>query len=263
VREFAYERMTGFGSAFPFYLVIDVSPSMNDEITVKGETFSALDDIKEWTAALMVLLREGAYSGTTAAQSLAFSHEDYHQIYERGLFSIVAFGDQVETILPLTAIHRLSHFDIGKSLQKAHEKQSSTHYGTAFQYLLEVLNQDDQYLSNHYSDRSRPAVFFITDGKPKDRGWRSSYDQLSKPAYSPGIAALGFGHAKTHTIARIATRSHGGTGFVQSIGVDGSHGVIGHVFEFIINSVALSSRGKKFTTPGGLPGFDYVPAKGY
>ena len=237
---------------------------MADTLDVNGETYTALSEVKEWCNALMILLREGRYSDSSAAQELGFDMEDYQLVQDRAHIGIIAFGDSVETILELTPVSELMHIDVGDCLQRFHVKQRSTSYGRVFHHLHKVLETDDAQLMRRYQKKvgPSPAVFFITDGRPMDsERWQEPYGHLAVPSFSPGIVALGFGKAERSTIAKIATVSHGGAGFIQGSG--SGHSLIGSIFMYVINSVTLSSRNSAFSTPGSIPGFEYVPPQGY
>ena len=267
-----YREIYEFGSAFPFYLVIDVSPSMwNKPIVINNETFTPLNDVKEWCQAILVLLRETTYTDkpSSGAAEISLDVLDFQYVRDRGHLGIIAFGDNAKVVMPLTPIRQLAPIDIGKRLQDMANEQNKTVYGEVFHTLNDVIQADDIWLSSQYSERQRPAVFFITDGIPTDPTlrWYPEYRRLeqlgSDNDHAPGIAAIGFGNANRDVIAQVATRSHGGIGLLQKTGVSPEYGVVGKIFEFVLKSVALSARNEYLSTPGSLEGFDYIEPEGY
>lgn len=157
---------------FPFYVVIDVSVSMQSYIGALNAELPALQ----------VAVQEDPIVGDIAR------------------FGIIAFSDEAEMLLPLSDLLEVSHMP---TLQPV----GGTNYAAAFELLYQAIPHDVQWFKQHGMQVYRPAVFFISDGQPTVGGWEQWHAALTGPQFPlrPNIVAFGFGQAQEATIARVAT----------------------------------------------------------
>ena len=87
------------------------------------------------------------------------------------------------------------------------QPEGATNYAAAFELLCGAIPHDLDWFKSHGARLYRPAVFFITDGRPTSDGWRPWREQLVAPdfKYRPNIVSFGFGAADEPTISEIAT----------------------------------------------------------
>jgi uncharacterized protein YegL len=216
--------------AWIFYVVCDVSGSMHAErpdgsITPWQVIYDGLGDI----------LFEIHESPT--ARDIAH-------------MSILAFGDRVEEVLPLTSLRDDVYIP---SLPKG----GWTNYAAVFDWLAQAVPRDYDRLSAQFRVK-RPAVYFITDGQPVVEGvaqpdelWKAPLKALHDHSSKPIVTALGLGEAVERTLCDV--RSSPGQAWVASPeAVPGQ--LLGAIIDQIIKSVVQSSSGDDFVfeTPRGM-----------
>jgi uncharacterized protein YegL len=85
-----------------------------------------------------------------------------------------------------------------------------SHYGAAFERLLDCIPRDIEQLKAQQPNIRRPQVLFLSGAQPADGShWSPVYQRLvdrDQHRYAPDIVACGVGAARAETIARIATR---------------------------------------------------------
>jgi uncharacterized protein YegL len=163
------------GNVLPVYVVADESASMTPVV----------DELNAGLAALhRALLRE-----PMAAAKVRFT--------------ILGFADDAQVRLSLADLR-------GEAALPTLTTRSSTNFGAAFQALLDRIPEDIDTLKSQGYAVYRPAVFFLTDGRPTDDGqWQPIYERLTNREITkaaPNIIACGVGQAQAQTILDIATK---------------------------------------------------------
>lgn len=164
--------------------------------------------------------------------------------------SILAFGDRVEEVLPLTSLRDDVYIP-------GLPKGGWTDYAAVFDYLAHVIPWDFQRLSVDFRVK-RPAIYFITDGQPvvggkvqPDELWKIPLKALHEHLSKPIITSLGLGEAIERTLCEV--RSSPGQAWVATPeAVPGQ--LLGAIIDQIIKSVVQSSSGDDFVfeTPRGM-----------
>jgi len=161
-------------AVFPFYLCLDVSQSM------AGEPIAQVN-------AELPQIRTAVGQDPAVAEVIRFG--------------IVTFSDVARTVLPLADLALVE-------AMPTVEAQGRTSYAAAFDHLRRVIEAD--YLAGHDSGERwyRPAVLFISDGRPTDPEdrWRDAHRRLVDPGWRrrPNILAFGFGDAVPEVLATVA-----------------------------------------------------------
>src|SRR4051812_12461900 len=119
----------------PFYLVCDVSASMDSVI---GTLNSALFRIRD------ALVMEPVLS-------------------DKVRFGIIDFSDDAQVVVPLSDFADVTLPSVPLAVRGA------TSYGAAFRKVRETIDADVAGADDRFR-YFRPAVFFLTDGKPTDPG---------------------------------------------------------------------------------------------
>ena len=158
----------------PFYLVCDESGSM------KGEPLKAVN------ASLPELHVEIGSNPVVA---------------DKTRFCVIGFSGTARMVLPLSDLSAVS------SMPTLGYHTGGTGYGAAFTMLHDAITEDVRQLKANGDQVYRPAVFFLSDGKPTDKKWQASYQRVIDPAWSlrPNILAFGFGRADPATLQHVAT----------------------------------------------------------
>lgn len=161
-------------AVFPFYLCLDVSQSMAGE------------PIAQVNAELPALLRSVGQDPAVA---------------EVVRFSIVTFSDTARTVLPLADLALVEGIP-------PVEVEGRTSYAAAFDHLRRVI-EADYHAGRTAGERwYRPAVLFVSDGRPTDTDerWRDAHRRLVDPGWKrrPNILAFGFGEAVPEVLAEVA-----------------------------------------------------------
>lgn len=168
--------MSARATLLPFYAVCDTSASMRD-----GTRIDALN-----------------HAIATTCDAIALNPV----IADRVRFGIVAFAGDAEVALPLCDVALL---DILPVLVP----RGLTEYGRAFALLRRTIEHDVAQLVADGFRVFRPAVFFLTDGRPTDAGatWRAALGELLDGDFPhrPNVVAFGFGDAEPKLLAEIAT----------------------------------------------------------
>lgn len=116
-------------------------------------------------------------------------------------FCLIGFAGTAEVLLPLS---RLS--DITKIARLT--VKAATRFGTAFDLLRVTIERDLSVLARDRHRVCRPAVFFLSDGRPTDPSdWSPAHARLVHPSSParPDVVAFGIGDADAATIGRIGT----------------------------------------------------------
>ena len=214
----------------PFYLLCDESGSM------RGEPIRAIN------ASLPEVHSEVGSNPAVA---------------DKTRFCIIGFSGAARTVLPLAD---LSAIEVMPSIAY---HGGGTNYGAAFELLYDTITDDVRRLKANGDQVYRPAVFFLSDGRPNDKKWRVSYQRVIDPGWPlrPNILAFGFGKAVPATLQQVAT--------VRAFIADKGMGPGAALREFaasLIQSIVKSGSrlapggGLTLAVPDSVPGFTALPA---
>jgi uncharacterized protein YegL len=218
-------------AVFPFYLCLDVSASMAG---------APIDSVNQQ----LPLLRASIGEDPAIAEVIRFG--------------VVTFSDLAHTLLPLCDL----------SLVEAVPEltvQGRTSYAAAFHHLRTII-ETDYHTSRAGGDRwYRPAVIFISDGRPTDDSerWRSAHERLTDPSWKrrPNILSFGFGDADPGVLS-IVSESKPNRAFIAAEGADPSK-VVPELMVGLIQSIVSSSAsvytGEAQLVPPDVPSMTAIP----
>lgn len=218
-------------AVFPFYLCLDVSASMAG---------APIDSVNRELPAVRASVGEDP------------------AIAEVIRFGVVTFSDVALTVLPL------SDLSLVEAVPQV-TAQGRTSYAAAFDHLRQVIEQD--YLAGRAGgDRwYRPAVIFVSDGRPTDdpERWRAAHRRLVDPAWKrrPNILAFGFGDADPAVLAEV-TESKPNRAFIAAEGAAPSR-IVPELMAGLIQSIVSSSAsvytGAAQLVPPEVPSMTAIP----
>jgi uncharacterized protein YegL len=218
-------------SVFPFYICLDTSASM------AGAPIASVNE-------QMPLLRASVGEDPAVAEVIRLG--------------IVTFSDVARSVLPLCDL----------SLVEAVPEvaaQGRTSYAAAFDHLRQVI-EDDYTKSRAAGDRwYRPAVIFISDGRPTDEPekWRAALARLTDPTWKrrPNVLAFGFGQADQEILAAV-TSNLPNRAFIAAEGSEPAS-VVPELLKGLIQSIVSSSasvyEGAALLVPPDLPSMHAIP----
>lgn len=218
-------------SVFPFYLCLDVSASMSG---------GPIESVNEQ----MPLLRASVGEDPAVAEVIRLG--------------IITFSDVARSVLPLCDLSLVEAVPTVSA-------QGRTSYAAAFDHLRQVIEEDYQ-RSRASGDRwYRPAVIFISDGRPTDdpERWRSALDRLTDPGWKrrPNILAFGFGDADPEVLATV-TSGKPNRAFIAAEGAQPAK-VIPELLAGLIQSIVSSSasvyEGEAQLMPPDVPSMTAIP----
>lgn len=212
---------------FPFYLVIDCSLSMADALPAINDELPALKREVELDPIVGDIAR----------------------------FGVITFSSKPQMLLPLSDLMNVTEMPVLRA-------QHSTCYSTVFDLLGGAIRHDIEWFKNNGSKIYRPAVFFISDGRPNlADDWKPMHDALIDPSfdYRPNIVSFGFGEADEETIATVATfkafAADNGESPAQSLRTIGKE-----LTRSIMASSQAASQGQSvLTLPNNIPGMHEIP----
>jgi len=196
-------------SVFPFYICLDISASM------AGSPIDAVNH-------QLPILRSKLGEDPAVAEVIRLG--------------IVTFSDVAVTVLPLCDL------SLVEALPEV-SAQGRTSYAAAFDHLRQTI-EDDYARSRARGDRwYRPAVIFISDGRPTDDTdrWKAALERLHDPAWKrrPNVLAFGFGDADPAVLATV-TASKPQRAFIATEGAEPSR-IIPELISGLIQSIVSSS----------------------
>ncbi|WP_368679885.1 VWA domain-containing protein (plasmid) [Rhodococcus opacus] len=155
----------------PFYLLFDVSYSMEDEM---GALNQALRDLKDQILRSPILA-------------------DIARV------SVMSFSDSARVDIPMMDLARDTLIGSGNIL----ETRGATSFAAAFDALRRQIAADVPALKAKHSTVYRPMVFFVTDGYPTedDAEWQHAFNDLVSATPYPNIIPFGFGDANAANLA--------------------------------------------------------------
>ncbi|HLI53591.1 MAG TPA: VWA domain-containing protein [Acidimicrobiales bacterium] len=218
-------------SVFPFYLCLDTSASMAG---------APIDSVNRQ----MPLLRASVGEDPAVAEVIRLG--------------VVTFSDVAHSLLPL------SDLSLVEAVPEV-SAQGRTSYAAAFDHLRHVIEEDYQ-RGRAGGDRwYRPAVIFISDGRPTDEPerWRSALARLSDPGWKrrPNILAFGFGDADPAVLAEVAG-SKPNRAFIAAEGAEPAK-VVPELLSGLIQSIVSSSasvyEGSAQLVPPDVPSMKAIP----
>jgi uncharacterized protein YegL len=136
---------------------------------------------------------------------------------------LITFSDSAEELMSLTNLADVVALP-------GVQPRGLANYGSVFDLLKSVISRDIENLRERGCRVYRPAVFFITDGKPTDVAtWESSYRSLvdkNTNRHAPNIFAFGMDGADVSVIGSIGSlgafvcndRLVAAEGFVEFVG---------------------------------------------
>ncbi len=218
-------------AVFPFYLCLDVSQSM------AGEPIAAVN-------AELPAIR------TSVGQDPA--------VAEVVRFGIVTFSDVARTVLPLSDLALVE-------AMPAVEVEGRTSYAAAFDHLRRAIESDYQAGRDSGERWYRPAVLFVSDGRPTDpeERWREAHARLVSPSWRrhPNILAFGFGDAVADVLATVAENKPN-RAFIAAEGSKPSAVVpelMAGLVQSIVSSSASAYTGTPQLVPPQLPNMQPIP----
>ncbi len=218
-------------AVFPFYLCLDVSASM------AGEPVESVNR-------QLPLLRAGIGEDPAIAEVIRLA--------------VVTFSDVANTVLPLADLSLVEAMPTVMA-------QGRTSYAAAFDHLRSLI-EADYHSSRSSGDRwYRPAVVFISDGRPTDdtERWTAAHRRLVDPAWKrrPNILAFGFGDAAPEVLATVS-ESKPNRAFIATEGAEPAK-VVPELMAGLIQSIVSSSAsvytGEAQLVPPEVPSMTAIP----
>jgi uncharacterized protein YegL len=218
-------------AVFPFYLCLDVSQSMSGE------------PIEQVNAELPQVR---ARVGQDAA------------VAEVVRFGIITFSDTARTLLALTdlaLVESIPRLDV----------EGGTSYSAAFEHMRRVI-EGDYHAGRAAGERwFRPAVIFVSDGRPTDpeERWRSAHGRLTDTSWHrhPNILSFGFGDAVPEILAAVSENKPN-RAWVAAEGAAPSAVVpelMAGLVQSIVSSSASAYTGAPQLVPPQLPNMQPIP----
>jgi uncharacterized protein YegL len=208
-------------AVFPFYLCLDVSQSM------AGEPIAEVN-------AELPQVRKNIGQDPAVAEVIRFC--------------VVTFDDVARTVLPLADLALVGSMPVL-------ETGGRTSYAAAFGHLRRVIEAD--YHEGRASGERwyRPAVLFVSDGRPTDPEelWRQAHRRLVDPSWPrrPNILAFGFGDAVPDVLAAV-TENKPNRAYVAAEGARPS-AVVPELMAGLVQSIVSSSASVYAGSPQLVP----------
>lgn len=218
-------------AVFPFYLCLDASSSMD------GDPMQSVNR-------QLPILRTSIGEDPAIAEVIRLG--------------VITFSDVAHTVLPLCDLSMVEAIP-------AVIAQGRTSYAAAFDHLRTVI-EDDYRTSRSGGDRwYRPAVLFISDGRPTDdpQRWKAAHDRLVDPTWKrhPNILTFGFGDADP-AVLRTVSESKPNRAFIADEGAEPAQ-IVPELMAGLIQSIVSSSAsvysGAAQLIPPEVPGMTAIP----
>lgn len=218
-------------AVFPFYLCLDVSASMAG---------APVDSVNRQ----LPVLRSSIGEDPAVAEVIRLA--------------VVTFSDVAHTVLTLADLSMVEAVPTVTA-------QGRTSYAAAFDHLRTLIEEDYTAGRAHGDRWYRPAVLFISDGRPTDDPvrWEAAHGRLTDPAWKrhPNILAFGFGDADPAVLAKVS-ESKPNRAFMAVEGAEPSR-IVPELMAGLIQSIVSSSAsvytGEAQLVPPELPSMQPIP----
>jgi uncharacterized protein YegL len=173
-------------------------------------------------------------------------------------FGVVTFNDVARTTLPLSDLSMVEAVPPVVA-------EGRTSYAVAFDHLRNVI-EDDYHASRGRGDRwYRPAVIFVSDGRPTDdrERWVAAHSRLTDAGWRrhPNILAFGFGDADPAVLAAVSERKPN-RAFIAAEGAEPAT-IVPELLSGLIQSIVSSSAsvytGEAQLVPPEVPSMVPIP----
>jgi uncharacterized protein YegL len=174
---------------------------------------------------------------------------------DRTRLSLITYSDTAEVIMPLTG------FDTVPVLPPLRAR-GEPRYEPVFELLRETIATNSAALKTDGNRVFRPAVFFLTRGRPTDEDrWQAPYARLVDPDWRmhPNILVFGFGDADPAIVLQVATTR----GFLA--GTVGIAAAMRELASTLISSITNSETGDsegdsgvRLIMPDSMPGYTTI-----
>jgi uncharacterized protein YegL len=178
-------------------------------------------------------------------------------VADKTRFCVIGFGGSARMVLPLSDLSAVPAMPV------LGYHTGGTSYGAAFQLLYDTIADDVRQLKAAGNQVYRPAVFFLSDGRPTDKRWQTSYARIADSDWPlrPNILAFGFGRADPATLQRVATVR----AFISEKGIGPAVALREFAKSLIQSIVDSGSRSGAdgslvLAVPDNVPGFTVLPA---
>jgi uncharacterized protein YegL len=178
-------------------------------------------------------------------------------VADKTRFCIIGFSGSARIVLPLSDLSVLT------SIPALGYHTGGTNYGSAFDVLRDTIADDVQRLKANRDQVYRPAVFFLSDGRPTDKHWQTSYRRVADSGWPlhPNILAFGFGKVDPATLQQVATVK----AFIAETGMGPAAALrefAKSLIQSIVNSGSRPAVGGSLVlaVPENIPGFTALEA---
>jgi uncharacterized protein YegL len=196
-------------AVFPFYLCLDASASMAG---------APIDSVNRQ----LPLLRAAVGEDPAVAEVIRFG--------------VVSFNDTARTVLPLCDLSLVEAVP-------AVTATGRTSYAAAFEHLRAAIEADYQAGRGGGDRWYRPAVIFVSDGRPTDERsrWLGALERLTDAGWKrrPNVLAFGFGDADPSVLTTVSG-SKPNRAFMAAEGAEPS-AVVPELLTGLIQSIVSSS----------------------
>lgn len=201
----------------PVYMVLDASSSMHPQVGILNDVIGRLID--------------------------AIRQEPL--VAERTRLCIISFSSHAEVLLKLADALEITALPLL-------EAGGATNYSSALDLLRTTIEHDVSQLKSEGFRVVRPAVFFLTDGRPTDsagrlsEGWKKELYVLNKLRSHPTILVFGLGTVDPEVVLQLASApqlafiSRAGIGPAEAIADFGR--VVEASFKSVIQSIATGTN---------------------
>lgn len=179
-------------------------------------------------------------------------------VADKTRFCIIGFSGTARTVLPLADL------SVIPTMPSIAYHGGGTNYGAAFELLYDTITDDVQRLKANGDQVYRPAVFFLSDGRPNGKKWQAPYQRVIDPGWPlhPNILAFGFGKAVPAILQQVATVR----AFIADQGMGPGPALrefAASLIQSIVNSGSrpASGGGLTLSVPDTVPGFTSLTAE--
>lgn len=222
-RDYADRDYTMKQKCLPTYVVIDASQSMIPYQQTLNQTLEQLH------------------------RTLA----DSPRVSEFAYMSIIAFSSAAQLVIEMTDMEEVPEMpEVVCS--------GTTDYRAAFDLVRARIDVDVPTLNDQGKTVLRPAMFFLTDGRPTEPGWKASFRKLVDPAWKrrPHVITYGFGESQSDVLSKVATT----VAFHAQPGTRHDE-ALAQAINSMLNSLVASSRDEEMQIPTVAEGYRTIPVE--